>query len=71
VKKQLKVIRYLKKVKLEEKNQLHDDFEQYKKDTDSKLSKQSKDINKLEKEKKDLENDIIRCETDSNALKNK
>lgn len=56
---------------LEEKNQLHDDFEQYKKDTDSKLSKQSKDINKLEKEKKDLENDIIRCETDSNALKNK
>ena len=56
---------------LEEKNQLHDDFEQYKKDTEFKLSKQSKDINKLEKEKKDLENDIIRCETDSKALKNK
>lgn len=54
---------------LEEKNQLHDDFEQYKKDTDSKLSKQSKDINKLEKEKKDLENDIIRCEANSSALK--
>lgn len=54
---------------LEEKNQLHDDFERYKKDTDSKLNKQSKDINKLEKEKKELENDIIRCESDSNALK--
>ena len=56
---------------LEEKNQLHADFEQYKKDTDSKLSKQREDINMLEKEKKDLENDIIRCETNSNALKNK
>lgn len=56
---------------LEEKNQLHADFEQYKKDTDSKLSKQREDINMLEKEKKDLENDIIRCKTNSNALKNK
>lgn len=37
---------------LEEKNQSHADFEQYKKDTEFKLSKQSKDINKLEKEKK-------------------
>lgn len=54
---------------LEEKNQLHDDFEQYQKDTEFKLSKQSKDINKLEKEKKELENNIIRCESDSNALK--
>lgn len=54
---------------LEEKNQSHADFEQYKKDTEFKLSKQSKDINKLEKEKKDLENNIIRCESDSNALK--
>lgn len=54
---------------LEEKNQSHADFEQYKKDTEFKLSKQSKDINKLEKEKKELENNIIRCESDSNALK--
>lgn len=54
---------------LEEKNQLHDDFEQYQKDTEFKLSKQSKDINKLEKEKKELENNIIRCESDSNTLK--
>ncbi|MDU4784179.1 MAG: hypothetical protein E6X72_02555 [Clostridioides difficile] len=54
---------------LEEKNQLHDDFEQYQKDTEFKLSKQSKDINKLEKEKKELENNIIRCESDSKALK--
>ena len=54
---------------LEEKNQLHDDFEQYQKDTEFKLSKQSKDINKLEKEKKELENNIIRCKSDSNALK--
>ena len=54
---------------LEEKNQSHADFEQYKKDTEFKLSKQSKDINKLEKEKKELENNIIRCKSDSNALK--
>lgn len=54
---------------LEKKNQLHDDFEQYQKDTEFKLSKQSKDINKLEKEKKELENNITRCENDSNALK--
>ena len=54
---------------LEEKNQSHADFEQYKKDIEFKLSKQSKDINKLEKEKKELENNIIRCESDSNALK--
>lgn len=54
---------------LEEKNQSHADFEQYKKDTEFKLSKQSKDINKLEKEKKELENDIIRCESNSKALK--
>ena len=54
---------------LEEKNQSHADFEQYKKDTEFKLSKQSKDINNLEKEKKELENNIIRCESDSNALK--
>ena len=54
---------------LEEKNQSHAEFEQYKKDTEFKLSKQSKDINKLEKEKKELENNIIRCESDSNALK--
>lgn len=54
---------------LEEKNQLYKHFEQYKKDTEFKLSKQSKDINKLEKEKKELENNIIRCESDSNALK--
>ena len=54
---------------LEKKNQLHDDFEQYQKDTEFKLSKQSKDINKLEKEKKELENNIIRCESDSNTLK--
>lgn len=54
---------------LEEKNQSHADFKQYKKDTEFKLSKQSKDINKLEKEKKELENNIIRCESDSNALK--
>lgn len=57
------------KTLLEEKNQSHDDFEQYQKDTEFKLSKQSKDINKLEKEKKELENNIIRCESDSNALK--
>lgn len=54
---------------LEERNQLYKHFEQYKKDTEFKLSKQSKDINKLEKEKKELENNIIRCESDSNALK--
>ena len=54
---------------LEEKNQSHADFEQYKKDTEFKLSKQSIDINKLEKEKKELENDIIRCESNSKALK--
>ena len=54
---------------LDEKNQLHADFEQYKNDTEFKLSKQSKDINKLEKEKRELENNIIRCESNSNALK--
>lgn len=54
---------------LEEKNQSHADFERYKKDTESKLNKQSKDIYKLEKEKKELENDIIRYESNSNALK--
>lgn len=56
---------------LEEKNQLYDDFKQYKKNTDLKLSIQSKDINQLEKEKKELENDIILYETNSNVLKNK
>lgn len=54
---------------LEEKKQSHADFEQYKKDTEFKLSKQSKEINKLEKEKNELENDIIRCESNKNALK--
>lgn len=57
------------KALLEEKNQSHANFEQYKKDTEFKLSKQSKDIYKLEKEKNELENDIIRCESNSNALK--
>lgn len=57
------------KTLLEEKNQLHADFEQYKKDTEFKLSKQNKDIYNLEKEKNELKNDIICCESNSNALK--
>lgn len=54
---------------LEEKNQLHNDFEQYKKDKDFILNKQNKEINKLEKEKDELKNEIICCEANSSALK--
>lgn len=56
---------------LEEKNQLYNDFEQYKKDKDFILNKQSKEINQLEKEKYELKNEIIRCEGNNSDLKNK
>lgn len=54
---------------LEEKNQLYDDFEQYKNQADSNLSIQKEEINRLKKVKKELENEIIRCETNSSTLK--
>lgn len=54
---------------LEKKNQLNDDFEQYKNQADSNLSIQKEEINRLKKDKKELENEIIRCETNSSTLK--
>ena len=57
-------------VLLESRNQLDNNFEQYKKNAASNLSIQSEEINKLKKDTMELENKIISCESNSSALKN-
>lgn len=57
-------------VLLESRNQLDNNFEQYKKNAASNLSIQSEKINKLKKDTMELENKIISCESNSSALKN-
>ena len=57
-------------VLLELRNQLDNNFEQYKKNAASNLSIQSEEINKLKKDTMELENKIISCESNSSALKN-
>ena len=57
-------------VLLESRNQLDNNFEQYKKNAASNLSIKSEKINKLKKDTMELENKIISCESNSSALKN-
>lgn len=56
-------------VLLHERDQLDNNFEEYKKKAATNLSIQREEINKLKKDTTELENKIIHCESNSSALK--